>query len=92
METDNPLGQVVYSKVGRDSDNYYVIIDVLNDDYVYIVDGRLRKIEKPKKKRCKHLIFTGIFSEEIRASILNGKNISNSKIKKILDTIANKEV
>lgn len=92
METNTPLGEVVYSRTGRDSGNYYIVIDIINNDYVYIADGKLRKIEKPKKKKCKHLIFTGKFSMEIRTSILGEKKISNSKIKSFLDTISNKEV
>lgn len=93
MKADNPLGQVVYSKAGRDGDSYYVIVGVLNEEYVYIADGRLRKVENPKKKKRKHLIFTDIFSEEIRSSILDGKIVSNSKIKNFLEYMyANKEV
>lgn len=93
METDNPLGQVVYSKVGRDRDEYYIIVGILNEDYVYISDGKLRKVEKPKKKKRKHLIFTGTYSEEIKEAILNGKYVSNPRIKDFLGTMyANKEV
>lgn len=93
MNTDNPLGQVVYSKVGRDRDEYYIVVGILNHNYVYISDGRLRKVEKPKKKKCKHLIFTGTYAEEIQEAISNGKYVSNSKIRNFLESMySNKEV
>ena len=48
------LGQVVLSKAGKDSGSFYVIT-AEEEDFAYIADGRLRKIEKPKRKRKKHL-------------------------------------
>ena len=48
------LGQVVLSKAGKDSGSFYAVLKE-EEDFAYIADGRLRKIEKPKKKRIKHL-------------------------------------
>ena len=33
------LGQVVYSKSGRDSGRYYAVVEIVNADYVRIADG-----------------------------------------------------
>lgn len=84
LDDNNLLGKVVHSKSGRDRNRYFIIVGILNADYVYISDGDLRKIEKPKKKKIKHLIFTDIIADEIRELILQGKKISNSKIRKFL--------
>lgn len=48
------LGQVVLSKAGKDSGSFYAVLKE-EGDFAYIADGKLRKIEKPKKKRIKHL-------------------------------------
>ena len=48
------LGQVVLSKAGKDSGSFYAII-AEEGDFAYIADGRLRKVDKPKRKRIKHL-------------------------------------
>lgn len=48
-------GQIVRSKAGRDRLRHFVIYEVIDSDYVTIVDGDLRKIQKPKKKKIKHL-------------------------------------
>ena len=50
------VGQIVKSKAGRDSGKVFIIKDILDQDYVAIVDGKLRKLAKPKKKKIKHLM------------------------------------
>lgn len=47
-------GMLAKSKAGRDKDCIYVIISV-NDEYVYLADGRHRPVCQPKKKNCKHV-------------------------------------
>ena len=48
------LGQVVLSKAGKDSGSFYAVV-LKEKDFAYIADGRFRKVEKPKRKRKKHL-------------------------------------
>ena len=43
-------GQVVFSKSGRDKGKAFIVYDY-NEEFVFIVDGVLRKLEKPKKKK-----------------------------------------
>lgn len=47
-------GMLVKSKAGRDKDCIYVIISV-NDEYVYLADGKNRPVCRPKKKNRKHV-------------------------------------
>lgn len=49
------LGRLVYSNAGRDKGRPFVVIDVLDSQYALIVDGSLRKIESPKRKKNKAL-------------------------------------
>lgn len=48
-------GQFVLSIAGRDVNRLFVVFDVIDDNYVMIADGMLRSINKPKKKKLKHL-------------------------------------
>lgn len=87
------LGMVVCSKAGRDMDRKFIILDIIDNEYVYICDGDLRNVEKPKKKKNKHLIFTDIAADEIRQKLLSGEKVSNSQIRKFLQSLGtNKEV
>jgi len=47
-------GQVVFSKSGRDKGKSFVVIDV-QDEYLFLVDGKLRTLSNPKKKKVKHV-------------------------------------
>jgi ribosomal protein L14E/L6E/L27E len=63
-------------------------MDIINEEYVYISDGDLRKVEKPKKKKLKHLIITDVVFHDI----LSKNAISNSEIRKFLQSLgSNKE-
>ena len=47
-------GMLAKSKAGHDKGHVYVIYEV-DETYVYLVDGELREIENPKKKKRKHV-------------------------------------
>ena len=49
------IGQIVRSKAGRDKGLCFVVYDTVDANYVLLVDGDLRKIANPKKKKNKHL-------------------------------------
>lgn len=84
MDETTQLGRLVYSRAGRDEGKLFIIIDILDDNYVYVSDGSLRPIEKPKKKKIKHLVFTKEVAEDIKSMLLSGEKISNAEIKKFL--------
>lgn len=51
---DLAVGQIVFSKSGRDKGMAFIIVAV-KGDYLYLADGKLRKIEKPKCKKRMHI-------------------------------------
>ena len=48
------IGMLAKSKAGHDNGHVYVILEV-EDAYVYLVDGSVRKMDRPKKKKKKHV-------------------------------------
>ena len=46
--------RIVFSKQGRDKGRAFVVISC-DDEYVYLVDGKLRLLDRPKKKKLKHV-------------------------------------
>lgn len=77
------VGQVVFSKSGRDKGMAFIVISV-SDDYVYIADGDLRKLEKPKLKKIRHVQKTNTVDEFIKSKIENKQYLLDSDIKKAL--------
>jgi len=51
------VGRIVCSKAGRDKDHFLVVVKV-EDDFVYVCDGKERPCDRPKRKNKKHLAFT----------------------------------
>ena len=50
------IGHLVVSLAGRDKDIICAVVGHSDDEgYVYIADGKIRKVETPKKKKLKHL-------------------------------------
>ena len=48
-------GRLARSKAGRDKGRLCVVTEVLDENFVLTRDGRLRTLDRPKKKRKKHL-------------------------------------
>lgn len=51
------VGLLAYSKCGRDRKRLFCVVDVIDENFVLVADGKLHKKESPKKKRLKHLSF-----------------------------------
>ena len=47
-------GMLAKSRAGHDKGHLYVIYNA-DETYVYLVDGKTRTIDKPKKKKRKHV-------------------------------------
>ena len=47
-------GMLAKSLAGHDEGNVYLIVET-DERYVYLVDGKIRTLSKPKRKRKKHV-------------------------------------
>ena len=81
--TDVLIGQVVKSKAGRDKDKLFVVLEIVDESYVMLVDGRLRKLDNPKKKKVKHL---GLYSSVISdlSEKKDNNEVSDAYIREVL--------
>lgn len=77
-------GNIVLSKAGRDKGKYFIVLSVVDEQYVMIADGDLRRVDNPKRKKCKHLLNTGSKSEFIENKLKNGDRVTNPDLKKEL--------
>ena len=84
MQNNDLIGKVVLSLAGRDKDHLYVIINVFDDQYVLLANGDTKRINKPKKKKVKHLDFLEDIDEEIRSAIISERKDTDLKIKRFL--------
>lgn len=77
------IGDVVISTYGHDMGDWFIVEQVLNE-YVFLVDGKNRPIEKPKKKKVKHVLATNLFAEEVAKKLQSKQKVQNAEIKKAI--------
>lgn len=82
---DISTGQVVKSRAGRDKGRIFLVLDVIDDKYVSVVDGDLRKLDKPKTKKIKHLIVYNTVMTELEYKRENKIKLNNAYIRKLLE-------
>ncbi|HRY12960.1 MAG TPA: KOW domain-containing RNA-binding protein [Syntrophomonadaceae bacterium] len=84
------LGKVVISKSGRDKGKAFVVIGILNERFLLICDGDIRKIENPKKKNTRHLSFTSMQAHDVLEYLQKGEKPPNHIIRKSLKQLIDK--
>lgn len=77
------IGQVVYSTSGHDKGDVQMIVAV-EGEYLFLADGRRRKLEKPKRKKMMHVQPTFHVEEEVAAKLQSGAYVLDADIKKAL--------
>ncbi|MBQ7793879.1 MAG: KOW domain-containing RNA-binding protein [Clostridia bacterium] len=82
---DITVGSAVYARAGKEKGGLFFVVK-LEGDFAYLSDGDTRRIEKPKKKRLKHLNKTNYVSEEISEHCRNG-SLENHILRKALAQI-----
>ena len=75
------LGSIVISKAGRDRGRRFLVVAEVDDDFVMVANGRLRKMDRLKKKRRKHLKPTGVVVEELRTRLREGKPVEDHELR-----------
>jgi ribosomal protein L14E/L6E/L27E len=74
------VGQIVFSRCGRDKGCAMVVVKC-EGEYVYLVDGRLRLLAKPKKKKIKHIQLTHCI---VQLTCDTGRGLQDADIRKFL--------
>ena len=72
---------VVLSTAGHDKGGIFAVIGFTHGEYALIADGKVRKLEKPKKKKLKHLEPIGVLEQQIPTQ-------TNRQLKRALKTFS----
>lgn len=81
------VGRAACSTQGRDKGRLFLIVQVLDERYVLIADGDLRKLEKPKRKQIKHLRPLPKTFPELAERLSAARLPLNSDVRKALATL-----
>ena len=77
-------GRVVLSTQGRDAGRYFIVLEVIDDQFVLMADGLTRKIAHPKKKKVKHLRAKPILVN-VEGAALPNKRLQDSDLRSALE-------
>lgn len=77
MKIEN--GSVVKATAGREKGSYYVITE-MKENYVFIADGKRRKLSLPKRKNQKHVKFTD--------NVIELNDMTDKKLRNVLGRYA----
>ena len=75
------IGSIVVSLAGRDEGRRYIVIQELDDDFVMVANGALRRMDRQKKKRRKHLKPTGAVVSAVRQRLAEGRPIEDHELR-----------
>lgn len=85
---DFSKGQIVFSKKGRDKGGAFIVCD-FDSDYVWLVDGKIRKLNKPKKKKKIHIQITKNVDADIQQRLENNLQLLDADLRKALAGYSN---
>lgn len=74
------VGKFAKSKAGHDKDQIYVIIKE-DLEYVYLMDGKIKTVDKPKKKKRKHIQIILKEDETVSRKLKENETLTNEEIK-----------
>ena len=81
-------GDVVRSAAGHDRGELFLVLRE-EGDFVWLADGKRRKLEAPKKKRRKH-VSAGVWTHPVAGRLQNGEPVLDSDIRRALAAFRNK--
>lgn len=85
-------GCIVRSKSGRDAGRLLVVLET-DESGAFVVDGQLRRLERPKRKNIKHLeLVSDGKTSRIYGKITDGARLENAEVKKTLNLFLTEEV
>jgi len=77
-------GRVCISTSGRDRGRAFVIKEVLDEQYVTVTDGQLRKVASPKKKKLRHLSLKPEVIESLAVKFKNDTKVFDAEVRSAL--------
>ena len=83
MEPEIRISDVVVSTAGRDRDQLFYVIGT-EGVYTLLANGKDRTLEKPKRKKLKHVSKVLRAETRVAAKLVAGDKVLNSELRKHL--------
>ncbi len=77
---------IVKSTAGRDKGELFFVL-ATEGDFLLLADGKLRPVERPKRKRRKHVVLRRADGGELSGRIRSNESITNSELRKAIAAV-----
>ena len=77
---------IVKSVAGRDAGSLFFVL-ATEGDFLLLADGKLRPVERPKRKRRKHVVLRRADGGELSRRIRSNESITNSELRKAIAAV-----
>ena len=74
---------IIRSDAGRDKGKLFVVLAV-EGEYLLLADGKTRRVEDPKRKKRRHVLFVAAEETRVSEKIKNNEKITNSELRRTL--------
>ena len=74
---------IVRSDAGRDKGKLFVVLSV-EGEYLLLADGKSRKVESPKRKKRRHVLFVAADENRLSDKMKSEEKITNSELRRTL--------
>ena len=84
---DINISDVVVSTAGRDQGEWFYVIDA-DPIYLFLANGKDRSLDKPKRKKRKHVQKVLRSETRVAAKLLSGDKVLNGELRRDLAFLA----
>ena len=74
---------IVRSDAGRDRGKIFIVLAV-EGEYLLLADGKGRRVEAPKRKKRRHVLFVAADESRLADKIKRSEKITNSEFRRTL--------
>ena len=74
---------IVRSDAGRDKGKLFIVLAV-EGEYLLLADGKSRKVDNPKRKKRRHVLFVSAEETRLADKLKRGDKITNSELRRTL--------
>lgn len=74
---------IVRSDAGRDKGKLFIVMAV-QGEYLLLADGKSRKVESPKRKKRRHVLFVAADDNRVSQKIISDEKVTNSELRRTL--------
>jgi len=85
------VGCAVRSLAGRDEGRLFIVLSFIDEEYALIADGDLRRVEKPKRKKRRHILVVRESLPGLAEKLQKGESVQNHELRSAILALEREE-